>query len=68
MNNIIKYRRFKFNGCEKELQLKFDELIKDGYILFSYQEMEVSCRVPDDKIHAILICYKQNNINNILND
>lgn len=68
MSNIIKYKRKKFHGNDRELQVFFDKLIEDGYILFSYQELEVNCCAPENKFNSIIIYYKQNNIKNQLND
>jgi hypothetical protein len=68
MSNIIKYKRFKFKGNDRELQLFFDDLVKDGYIIHTYQELEVNLKKIEDNIHCIIICYKENNIKNILND
>jgi hypothetical protein len=68
MDNIIKYKRKRFHGDDRELQVFFDKLIEDGFTLFSYQELEVNCSVPENKFNAIIIYYKQNNIKNILND
>ena len=68
MNNIIKYKRKKFHGDDRELQVFFDKLIEDGYILFSYQELEVSCTAPENKFNAVIVYYKQNIIKDLLND